>query len=481
MKKLLFIGWMAATLALAGAEENPKFLLTFETYPPDALWFEPVKRGQPGRVPLQVSSDEIKRGKQLELSFTAPHFKRFNPQELSLDNLSDGKGGVKDPDGDGRLVWPKLITLEPENAWWGFFYSLNSQRQSVLLGGLVAAGALAFGWSRQQSSRKLQSYQNQLELLARQAGHRGDPLVSAQKELGPYKVVDKLGEGGMATVYRAVPSATLNEKEAVAIKLMRAELTNPEDRKRFIREINTVRNLKHPNIVRLEYQGETEDEELFMAMELIEGKPLEIPSQGLPLERVTQLLEPMVQALSYAHSQGVVHRDLKPANVMVTQDNQVKIMDFGLARSHDASKVTRTGTVLGSPAYVSPEQLGGGELDARSDQYSLGASLYEMLTGGVPFPRADTMASLMAHLLELPDSLRELRPELPPSIDRVVRRTLEKNPALRYPNLEAMLVAWREAVQNPDAFDGWKPSPVAAQVSEQPLNVSDEAGDETLC
>ena len=189
----------------------------------------------------------------------------------------------------------------------------------------------------------------------------------------------------------------------------------------------------------------------------------------------------MIAAVAYAHSQGVVHRDLKPANVMLSSTGQVKVMDFGLARSHNASKVTRTGTVLGSPAYVSPEQLTGGQLDARSDQYSLGASLYEMLTGRVPFLKDDTMATLMAHMLEVPVSLREFKPELPASIDRVVRRTLEKSPSARYPDLEAMLLAWRQALVNGDAFAEWNPSPAAAQVSETKIEISGEAGEETLC
>ena len=461
------------------------YTLTFHTYPSEASW-RPVRAAESpqwSRVPLSLSELDIRGGKTIRIRFHSPHFveKEF---EFSLSELTESQAAgtvVVDPEGTHQLVWPTTVTLLPNSSWEGLLYSLGYQWQATSLGLFLVSGAGLFGWTRHRRSQVLLSHQSRLQDLARQARHGGDSLVAAQAELGPYKVVDKLGEGGMATVYRAVPSDSLDPHEAVAIKLMKAELTSPEDRKRFLREIATVRALQHPNIVRLEYQGETLDGELFMALELVEGQPLQIPAQGLPLEEVTRLLEPMVAAVAYAHSQGVVHRDLKPANVMVSSAGQIKVMDFGLARSHDATKVTRTGTVLGSPAYIPPEQLSGGQLDARSDQYSLGATLYEMLTGRVPFPRDDTMSTLMAHMLELPVSLREWRPELPPSIDRVVRRTLEKAPAARYVDLEAMLLAWREALAHPDAFSEWNPSPAAAQVREQKVEISGDAGDETLC
>ena len=459
----------------AWSKGSTDYTLTFDTYPPEAGWVEQVAGKMTDslpytRVPLTLSKDDIEQNRPMEVRFKADHFKdqRLKIELRELNTMLEN---------GPELVWPDQVVLAPNSGLEGVLYSLRYRWQATLAGLIVLVASVGFAWSRQRHSKTLQSHQARLQSLARQARHQGDALVANQAELGRYKIVDKLGEGGMAAVYKAVPTETLDEKEAVAIKVMRAELTNPEDRKRFIREINTVNELRHPNIVRLDSYGETPSGELYMAMELVNGRPLEVPEGGLPLAEVSRLLEPMVAGLSYAHAQGVVHRDFKPANVMVTSSGQVKVMDFGLARSHDASKVTRTGTVLGSPAYVSPEQLGGGALDARSDQYSLGASLYEMLSGRVPFPRSDTMSTLMAHMLDLASPL----PKVPASIDRVVRRTLEKNPALRYPNLEAMLQAWQQALADPNAFSDWNASPPAAQVQQQQLNLSDEAGDETLC
>ncbi|MFN8608983.1 MAG: serine/threonine-protein kinase [Vulcanimicrobiota bacterium] len=476
MRRLALCLAMALTAPRAGVGEPDKYLLTFQTYPPGARWQEPPVTRTPGLVPLELSLADMRAGQERRVQFSAPHFKTHE-WKLSMNELLDSDRQPKDPDRDGRLLWPEPLVLEPENAFWGFVYSLLTHSQAILAAALLTCLALIFGWSRHSANRRLRAHQDRLLDLASRAHHQGDPLVAHQAELGRYKIVDKLGEGGMASVYKAVPGASLDEKEAVAIKLMRADLTKAEDRKRFLREIKTVNELNHPNIVRLEAYGENDSGELWMAMELVDGQPLSIPPGGLPLTQVSVYLDSIVSALSYAHDQGIVHRDLKPANMMVTRAGQLKLMDFGLARSHEASKVTRTGTVLGSPAYVSPEQLGGGELDARSDQYSLGASLYEMLSGQVPFPRADTMSTLMAHMLELPEPL----PKVPDSIDRVVRRCLEKSPGRRFPSLQAMLAAWKQALADPTAFLDWNPSPPAARVQPQELNLSDEAGDETLC
>ncbi|MBT9587369.1 serine/threonine protein kinase [bacterium] len=470
---------MFALCAPVCADESVR--LKFQVYPADARWVLRASgnsRQDAGRVPVEIN---LRQGPK-EVVFVHPWFQdqsvTLNPEEMN--------GLAQDADGSTTFPQNGQIVMKPIHAGYGFAYFFMDYWQASAALLMVGAGGLLYGWRRHQQNKTLTDYADRARALAAQARYGQDPLVRDQRELGPYKIVDKLGEGGMATVYKALPTATLDEKDAVAIKLMKAELTSPEDRKRFLREIQVVRELNHPNIVRLEHFGETLEEELYMAMELVDGQPLAIQSQGQSAQQVSLLLRPILKALVYAHGRGVVHRDIKPANILVTGSGQVKLMDFGLARTHEATQVTKTGTMLGSPAYVPPEQLTGGALDPRCDQYSLGATLYEMLTGAVPFERPDTMAVLMAHMLEAPPPLSERRPDLAPSLERVVLRMLEKNPQARYSDLEAMGQAWEVALLDRDAFADWSPATTSAARPAQPevvlpSTVPLDRGDDTLC
>ncbi|HNJ84587.1 MAG TPA: serine/threonine-protein kinase, partial [Piscinibacter sp.] len=207
-----------------------------------------------------------------------------------------------------------------------------------------------------------------------------------------------------------------------------------EARERFFREAETAGRLQHPDIVTIFDAGEA-GELAWIAMEYVKGGDLQrftVPGRLLPAPQVLEIVARVAEALSYAHSQGVVHRDIKPANVMVdTEGSSVKVMDFGVARVDDASR-TRTGIVLGTPSFMSPEQMSGRRTDGRSDLYSLGVMLFQLLTGTLPF-EGGSMAELMRRIVNEPaPDLRGLRPELPQALADVVALALEKRPEVRY-------------------------------------------------
>ena len=210
-----------------------------------------------------------------------------------------------------------------------------------------------------------------------------------------------------------------------------------EARERFFREAETAGRLQHPDIVTIFDAGEAGQagELAWIAMEYVKGVDLQrftVPGRLLPVPQALEIVARVAEALSYAHSQGVVHRDIKPANVMVdTEGSSVKVMDFGVARVDDASR-TRTGIVLGTPSFMSPEQMSGRRTDGRSDLYSLGVMLFQLLTGTLPF-EGGSMAELMRRIVNEPaPDLRALRPELPQALADVVALALEKRPEVRY-------------------------------------------------
>ncbi|MGB5814339.1 MAG: protein kinase, partial [Thermoanaerobaculia bacterium] len=260
--------------------------------------------------------------------------------------------------------------------------------------------------------------------------------------LSHFKITGKLGAGGMGEVFRA-EDTTLDRE--VALKVLPTELaSDPERLARFEREAKTLAALDHPNIVTI-YTVEEADGVRFLTMQLVEGKQLSelIPRGGMPVERIFELGIPLAEALAAAHEKGVIHRDLKPANIMVTTDDRVKVLDFGLAKLQPDTAVVATteartealtgeGRILGTMPYMSPEQLEGKEIDARSDIFSFGAMLYEMATGERPF-QGDTSVSLISSIVkDTPRSVDELKGELPHHLARIVNRCLEKNPKRRY-------------------------------------------------
>jgi serine/threonine-protein kinase len=261
------------------------------------------------------------------------------------------------------------------------------------------------------------------------------------KCIGSYRILEKLGAGGMATVYKAVPEATLDEKESVAIKIMQLDKAeNEEFTERFKREMRISTEMNHPNILRILDFGDDEGV-LYIVMELVRGKTLRkvIPDEGFDLESFMEVYRPVLQALKYAHEHNVIHRDLKPDNIMMTDMGRIVVMDFGLARHQGGSMITASGVAMGTPAYMSPEQVSGKSLDARTDQYSLGVLAFQMLTGQLPFYDENTINIMFKHVSDPPPPLRQYRSDIPVEMEQVVLRMLEKDPKNRYRDLEDVL------------------------------------------
>jgi len=253
--------------------------------------------------------------------------------------------------------------------------------------------------------------------------------------LGRYKVLKELGRGSMGVVYLGKDPTI---QRFVAIKTMRLDEiddrnTLQEVKARFFREAESTGRLSHPNIVTIFDAGE-EDDLGYIAMEMIQGTTLKQWSRKpnlLPLEKVIQILANVAEAMDYAHQQGVVHRDIKPANIMLTADEVVKIMDFGIAKMATSSK-TQTNIVMGTPTYMSPEQIAGKKVDGRSDIFSLAVVMFELLTGRPPFT-ADNVSALLFAIAHTPHlSAKAIRPDLPPTIKAVLDRALHKDPVHRY-------------------------------------------------
>lgn len=250
--------------------------------------------------------------------------------------------------------------------------------------------------------------------------------------LGPYRVAAKLGEGGMGTVYRAVDQMLQRD---VAIKVLRADLAKQQTLvQRFRTEAVALARLNHPNIATVHGLLD-HGRSLVMVMEFVDGETLEtvLAREGrLPADHAVHLCRDVLAALHHAHAMGVIHRDLKPANLMISKAGLVKVMDFGIARMAGTNRHTEFGRVIGTPLYMSPEQLRGEEVDGRSDVYSLGIVLYELLTGCEAFRADSDYAILMAQLTQLPEPPSRLVRSLPVGLDEVVLKALQKARADRY-------------------------------------------------
>ena len=269
--------------------------------------------------------------------------------------------------------------------------------------------------------------------------------MSTPEKIGKYQVTGKLGQGAMGEVFRA-HDPVLNRE--VAIKRISAGLDADETiRKRFLREAQAVALLSHPHIITV-YELGYENDQMFMAMELLEGQDLKqaIAHRRMTLEEKLSLMEQISEGLAFAHARELVHRDLKPANIHILSGDKVKIMDFGLARMA-GSDMTSTGTVMGTPHYMSPEQVRGIKADARSDVFSLGCVFYELLSGHKPFDAESMHGVLFKVMQEEPPPMAEFAPDLPPMLVQVVERALAKDPAERFQSAGEMLAALRQTRQ----------------------------------
>jgi serine/threonine protein kinase/tetratricopeptide (TPR) repeat protein len=251
------------------------------------------------------------------------------------------------------------------------------------------------------------------------------------KTISHYRIIEKLGEGGMGVVYRAEDTKL---GRPAALKFLPPELTRDDEaRKRFAREARAASALDHPHICTVYEIDETAEGQLFIAMAFYEGESLKakVERGPLKLDEAIDIAVQAAQGLAKAHERGIVHRDIKPANILITKDGLVKIVDFGLAKLAGA-KVTKTGTTMGTARYMSPEQARGEEVDGRSDIFSLGAVLYEMLTGKHAFPGEYEQATLYAIMNEEPEPVTALRTGVPMELERIVATCMAKNPDERY-------------------------------------------------
>ena len=266
-----------------------------------------------------------------------------------------------------------------------------------------------------------------------------------------YEMIEKIGNGGMSTVYRAIDKVL---KRNVAVKILRDEFTTDvEFIKRFEVEAQSAARLAHPNIVSI-YDVGVEDNLYYIVMELIQGKTLKeiiIEEKGpLPWKWSVNVAIQIASALEAAHKNNIVHRDIKPHNIIITEDGIAKVTDFGIAKAVSNSTITAFGTTIGSVHYFSPEHARGGFTDAKSDLYSLGVVMYEMLTGRVPFD-ADTPVSVaLKHMQEEPIEPIEVNPNIPFAINKIIMKALQKDVTLRYQSASEMLVDLRKALKDPD-------------------------------
>jgi eukaryotic-like serine/threonine-protein kinase len=272
----------------------------------------------------------------------------------------------------------------------------------------------------------------------------GDDFVPGQR-IGDYEVLGVLGAGGMGKVYKV---RNVISDRVEAMKVLLANLTSQKElADRFLREIKLLASLNHPNIAALN-TAMTLDNQLIMMMEYVDGTTLATRLQQGPIppgEAVnysTQLLS----ALSYAHKLNVIHRDVKPANMMLTREGVVKLMDFGIARPNNEQGMTVTGTTLGSLNYMSPEQVRGEAVDQRSDLYSMGVSIYEMVTGQLPFRGHSNYSIMSAHLQETPQPPVVLRPDLPKGLSDIILMSMAKDPKDRFQSADAFANALKSVV-----------------------------------
>lgn len=247
-----------------------------------------------------------------------------------------------------------------------------------------------------------------------------------------YELLKQLGGGGMAIVYMG-RDTLLNR--LVTVKMLRPEFTSDEDFvKRFRREAQAVASLSHPNIVSI-YDVGLEENVYYLVMEYVEGDNLKnlIREQGVvPVDRAVEIARQVSEALQHAHENNIVHRDIKPQNILITKGGRAKLTDFGIAREATTATLTQTDTIVGSVHYLSPEQARGDTADARSDLYSLGIVLYEMVTGVLPFRGETPIGVALKHIQESPAQPSSLNPSVSPGLERIIIRAMAKNPADRY-------------------------------------------------
>jgi serine/threonine protein kinase len=255
-----------------------------------------------------------------------------------------------------------------------------------------------------------------------------------------YKILEKLGSGGMGVVYKA---EDLKLKRLVALKFLPPDLTqDPETKKRFIHEAQAASALQHSNICAIHDIDETEAEQTFICMDFYQGETLKekIKDERLKIKDILNYAKQIAEGLAGAHKKGIIHRDIKPANIMITEDGIAKIVDFGLAKLTGQTQLTKDGSTLGTIAYMSPEQARGAEVDHKTDIWSFGVLLYEIVTGQLPFKGDYDQAMLYSIINDEIEPITGLRSGVPKELERIVAKALAKIPDERYQHIDEMLV-----------------------------------------
>ena len=262
-----------------------------------------------------------------------------------------------------------------------------------------------------------------------------------------YEVIKSIGEGGMANVYLA-QDTILDRK--VAVKVLRGDLSNDDKFiRRFEREALSVSKLSHPNIVEVYDVGE-ENEQHYIVMEYIDGKTLKqllYKRKTLTTEEVIDIMTQLTDAIAHAHESYIIHRDIKPQNIMILDDGSIKVTDFGIAIAMNATQLTQTNSVMGSVHYIPPEQANGKSATVKSDIYSIGIMMYELLTGSVPFKGDNAVEIAIKHMKEKLPSIRKQNPAIYQSVENIVLKATAKNPRNRYENARDMCNDLKECLK----------------------------------
>ncbi len=270
-------------------------------------------------------------------------------------------------------------------------------------------------------------------------------LNLTETTLGPYQLGDLIGEGGLAAVYRAYQPSL---ERWVAVKVLHSEDTSLLAR--FEREAKTVAQLHHPNILPV-YEYGVQDGQAYIVMQLIEQGTLAQLLTDRPLDGIqaAKLAIPIAEALDYAHQRGLIHRDVKPTNILMPREDWPLLADFGLVKVQTTDQsLTQSDVTIGTPSYISPEQVNGATLDARADMYALGVMLFEMVTGRLPFDYKNINSLMLAHVSEPPPIPRDLNPRCPLELQKIILTALRKKPAERYPTMQTMIQALKTFVAN---------------------------------
>jgi len=296
------------------------------------------------------------------------------------------------------------------------------------------------------------------------------------KEIGKYRITERIGRGGMAEVYEGIHTH-LDRK--VAVKVLHSHLLEGGDFvARFKREAKAVANLLHPNIVQV-YDFDIQDDLIFMVMQYIDGMNLHAKlveagklGERLPIKQIASIISDIASALDYAHSRDMLHRDIKPSNIMIDQDNKAYLTDFGIAKLFDEKKFTATGQIIGTPAYMSPEQARGEKLTEESDIYSLGVVSFEMLTGQVPYDAETPIGIALKQINDPVPTMSELVDDIPGTAQGVIDKALSKVPDSRYSSAEELVGALKIAMQALEALES-----VPISIPEDPPTVVDDGLD----